>query len=153
MKALLTFKKYRPNNQRLEPNEDIYLELELRPRSDPNEYEKKKTGLKPASAKDPDSGNRIVGLFVPVDSQTVLEDIIKDYQEFEPGGASQNLSGLDEKKKNPPRKSFVEAIEDIRQARLETFWLDDLEALPQAPMTSFGGRFGAKIQPKRNLTI
>ena len=42
MKALLTFKKYRPNDQRLEPNEDIYLELELRPRSDPNEYEKKK---------------------------------------------------------------------------------------------------------------
>ena len=33
-------------------------------------------------------------------------------------------------KGRPPRKDFVEAIESIRQARLETFWTDDPSRLP-----------------------
>ncbi|WP_201722337.1 hypothetical protein, partial [Sulfitobacter sp. HI0040] len=53
----------------------------------------------------------------------MLESILTDYQTGE----------LTEKGQNPPNKPFVEPIEAIRKARLETFWTDDLEALPQNP--------------------
>ena len=46
-------------------------------------------------------------------------DILREYQEGE-------LT----RKRKPRRKGFVEAIESIRQAHLETFWTDDVSRLP-----------------------
>lgn len=119
--AVSSFEQERPKLEGLEPSPGTYLEVELRPNSNPDALEKKKAELKPTSAKLDSANNKIVGLFVPADAQPVLEKIIEDYQNGD----------LTPKANNPPNKPFVEPIEAIRQARLETFWTDDLEALPQ----------------------
>ena len=121
--AVSSFERSRPSDERVTAARGVYLELELRPETNPDAYEKKTSGLKPASAKLDVSENRIIGLFVPDDAKNVFEDILKNYQDFEPN----------EETKNPPLKSFVEPIEAIRTARLETFWTDELDALPQEP--------------------
>ncbi|AUQ52341.1 hypothetical protein PhaeoP83_04123 (plasmid) [Phaeobacter inhibens] len=95
----------------------------MRPNSNPDSLEKKRNHLKPASAKLDASENRIVGLFVPADAQPILDSILQEYQ----------TGDLTEKGQNPPNKPFVEPIEAIRKARLETFWTDDLKALPKKP--------------------
>ena len=117
------FEQDRPRDERVSPAAGVYLEVELRPNASPDSLERKKSHLKPASAKLGAADTRIVGLFVPEDAKPVLESILADYQSGE----------LTEKGQNPPYKSFVEPIEAIRKARLETFWTDDLEALPQDP--------------------
>ena len=73
----------------------------------------------PGAARREESDIRIVGLYVPDEAREVFLDILREYQEGEltPKG-------------NPRRKGFVEAIESIRQARLETFWTDDVSRLP-----------------------
>lgn len=121
--AVAGFEQDRPRDERLTPEPGVYLEVELRPNSNPDSLEKKRSHLKPASAKLDVVENRIVGLFVPADAQSVLGHILEDYQ----------TGDLTEKGKNPPNKPFVEPIEAIRKARLETFWTDDLNALPQNP--------------------
>ncbi|SDK84467.1 Subtilase family protein [Aliiruegeria lutimaris] len=121
--AITDFEQDRPRDDRVAPEPGVYLEVELRPNSNPDSLEKKRSHLKPASAKLDASENRIVGLFVPAEAQLKLESILADYQTGE----------LTEKGKNPPYKPFVEPIEAIRKARLETFWTDDLDALPQNP--------------------
>ena len=71
------------------------------------------------AAKCEETDIRIVGLFAPDEAREVFLDILREYQEGEltPKG-------------RPRRKGFVEAIESIRQARLETFWTDDVSRLP-----------------------
>lgn len=123
--AVRSFEQSRPKDARVTPTAGVYLELELQPTTNPDTYEKKNYGLKPALAK-PDVSkkpNRIVGLFVPDNAKRAFDDILNNYQNFEPT----------EKKKNPPLKPFVESIEAIRTARLETFWTDAPDALPQDP--------------------
>ena len=117
------FEQDRPRDERVSPAAGVYLEVELRPNASPDSLERKRSNLKPASAKLGAADTRIVGLFVPEDAKPVLESILADYQSGE----------LTKKGQNPPYKSFVEPIEAIRKARLETFWTDDLEALPQDP--------------------
>jgi len=123
LSAVSDFEQERPRDERVTSEPGVYLEIELRPNSNPDSLEKKRSHLKPASAKLDASENRIVGLFVPEEAKDVLESILTDYQTGE----------LTEKGQNPPNKPFVEPIEAIRKARLETFWTDDLEALPQNP--------------------
>jgi hypothetical protein len=53
------------------------------------------------------------------EARPVLEEILRDY-----------TSGPLTRAGEPPRKGFVDPIETFRQARLETFWTDDLAALP-----------------------
>ena len=52
--------------------------------------------------------------YVPDESREVFAEILREYQEGEltPGG-------------KPQRRAFVDPIESIRAARLETFWTDD----------------------------
>lgn len=121
--AATEFEHDRPRDDRVSPDAGVYLEVELRPNANPDGLERKRSHLKPASAKLGASDNRVVGLFVPEDARLVLESILTDYQSGD----------LTEKGQNPPYKTFVEPIEAIRKARLETFWTDDLEALPQDP--------------------
>jgi hypothetical protein len=121
--AATEFEQDRPRDDRVSPDAGIYLEVELRPNANSDGLERKRSHLKPASAKLGASDNRVVGLFVPEEARVVLESILTDYQSGD----------LTERGKNPPYKTFVEPIEAIRKARLETFWTDDLEALPQDP--------------------
>lgn len=119
--AVTEFEQSRPADERISPTPGVYLEVELRRNTDPAKYERKNDGVTPASAKIDASERRIVGLFVPENAKVVLDDILKEYQNFEPS----------EEKKRPPRQSLVDPIEAIRTARLETFWTDELDALPQ----------------------
>ena len=62
-------------------------------------------------------------IYVPDSARVALRQILEDY-----------TSGpLTERAQNPPNKSRVGRIEAFRRARLETFWTDQPEALPQNP--------------------
>lgn len=90
------FEQDRPRDERVDPEAGIYLEVELRPNSNPDSLERKRSHLKPTSAKLAASDNRIVGLFVPESAQPVLESILADYQ----------LDNRTEKGQHPPYKTF-----------------------------------------------
>ena len=113
----------RPVDGRLDAPEGVYLELELRRKSNAGELEKKKAGIKPGAVQLEDNQSVTVALYVPDDARPVLKQILEDY-----------ASGpLTPEGQQPPKKDFVEPIEAIRQARLETFWTDDIHALPATP--------------------
>ena len=65
--------------------------------------------------------SRIIALYVPDDARVVLEQILDDYAHGELTGSGK-----------PQKNNIVAPIEAIRQARLETFWTDDPDALPQS---------------------
>ena len=73
----------------------------------------------PGAARLDANERRIVGLYVPDEAREVFAAILHEYQE-----------GDRTPKGRPKRQNFVEAIESIREARLETFWTDDPEKLP-----------------------
>lgn len=124
--AFQAFEEERPQDPRVEPVRGAFLEVELRRGSVADKLERKSDGVAPLSVKLDIAESRIVGLFVPDDARPVLEQILLDYQ----------TGKLTEKAQNPPNKSFVEPIEEIRQARLETFWTDDPAYLPTDPAQS-----------------
>lgn len=116
----------RPTDNRLLPATGVYLEIELRPGDKADELEKKQAGMRPGAVRIEDDLSTTVALFVPDGARPVLEQILNDY-----------TSGpLTAKKQEPQRKAFVEPIESIRQARLETLWTDDLDELPSEPQQS-----------------
>src|SRR6056297_2386226 len=49
--AATEFKQDRPQDERVSPDAGVYLEVELRANANPDELEKKRSHLKPASAK------------------------------------------------------------------------------------------------------
>jgi len=114
----------RPLDERIEvPPVGTYLEIELKRNADPDALEKKRAGIKPGAVQL--AGNELtkVALYVPDDARPVLEQILQDY-----------MNGpLTPRAQDPRHKSFVEPIEAIRQARLETFWTDDTAAPPVGP--------------------
>jgi hypothetical protein len=81
----------------------------------------KKQGIRPGATKDRDN-LRTVALYVPDNAREAIQQILDDY-----------LSGPLSPKGNPPNASRVEKIEEIRRARLEVFWTDDPNALPDNP--------------------
>ena len=117
--AYKAFDEARRTDDRLDPPEGAYLEVELKRGSRTETIERKRDGIVPGAARLDEDEIRIVGLYVPDESRDVLDNIIREYQEGEltPKG-------------RPKRKGFVEPIESIRQARLETFWTDDPSNLP-----------------------
>ena len=119
--AYRAFDAARRTDQRLDPPEGTFLEVELRRGARVEAVERKKDGIRPGAAKIRRNENRTVGLYVPDESRQVFQDILRDYQEGEltPKG-------------DPKRKNSVEPIESIRRARLETFWTDDISHLPKA---------------------
>jgi len=113
----------RPTDDRLpEPPQGVYLEVELKRSAKPDNLEKKKPGIKPGAVQLEEDEKTTVALYVPDDARPVLERILEEYR-----------AGELTEKGEPPGKSFVEPIEAIRQARLETFWSDDPAALPADP--------------------
>ena len=117
--AYRAFDAARREDERIGPPEGAFLEVELKRGTRIETVERKKDGIMPGAARREESDIRIVGLYVPDEAREVFLDILREYQEGEltPKG-------------NPRRKGFVEAIESIRQARLETFWTDDVSRLP-----------------------
>ena len=117
--AYRAFDAERREDSRIGPPEGVFLELELKRGVGVEVVERKKDRFRPGAARLDVGDRRIVGLYVPDESREVFETILHEYQEGE----------LSEKGR-PPRQKFVEAIESIRQARLETFWTDDPKRLP-----------------------
>ena len=92
----------------------------------PDDLEKRKVKIRPAAVKPEENGSSTVALYVPDEARPILREILRDYTE----------GSLTEKAQNPKNKNFVEPIEAIRQARLETFWTDHHVALPEDPQVS-----------------
>ena len=117
--AYRAFDAARREDERIGPPVGAFLEVELKRGTRIETVERKRDGIMPGAARREESDIRIVGLYVPDETREVFLDILREYQEGEltPKG-------------NPRRKGFVEAIESIRQARLETFWTDDVSRLP-----------------------
>ena len=113
------FDAARREDPRLDPPQGTFLEVELKRGSRVEVVERKKAGIQPGAVKLESNENRIVGLYVADESREIFEDILREYQQGEltPRG-------------KPQRKDFVEPIESIRAARLETFWTDDPSRLP-----------------------
>jgi len=110
----------RPDDDRLDPSEGVYLEVELARGSKSDELERKKPGIKPGAVQLEENDAVTVALYVPDGARPILEQIIQDY----------TTGPLTEVGHKPPKKDFVEPIQAFRQACLETFWTDDLAALP-----------------------
>ena len=113
------FDAARREDPRLDPPQGAFLEVELKRGSRVEVVERKTSGIQPGAARLESNENRIVGLYVADESREIFADILREYQQGEltPGG-------------KPQRKDFVEPIESIRAARLETFWTDDPSRLP-----------------------
>lgn len=112
----------RSQDDRLEASSGVYLEVALRP-GDKAKLERKSDGIRPGATHLERNNATTIALFVPDEARPVLEGILRDY-----------ASGpLTEKRQEPQRRDVVEPIEAIRQARLETLWTDDLQALPAGP--------------------
>jgi len=117
--AYRAFDAARHEDERIGPSVGAFLEVELKRGARIETVERRKNGIVPGAARCEETNIRIVGLYVPDETREVFLDILREYHEGEltPKG-------------NPRRKGFVEAIESIRQARLETFWTDDVSRLP-----------------------
>ena len=113
------FDAARREDPRLDPPQGAFLEVELKRGSRVEVVERKRIDIQPGAARLESNENRIVGLYVADESREIFADILREYQQGEltPGG-------------KPQRKDFVEPIESIRAARLETFWTDDPSRLP-----------------------
>lgn len=122
--AFLTRDATAPVDPRIDPPTGIYLEVEVRRGEKPEGVlERKRDGVKVGATKQSPDQNTLVALFLPNDARPVLERILEDYRTGPLVGAKQS----------PPNKDRVEPIEAIRLARLETFWTDDVDALPDDP--------------------
>jgi len=113
----------RPADDRLPPPEGTYLEVELYRGTKPDVLERKRDGIRPGAAKANEANERTVALYVPDHARAALQQILEDY----------TSGALTERAQNPPNMSTVGPIEAFRSARLETFWTDRPEALPQNP--------------------
>lgn len=107
-------------DERLDPTSGVYLEVELRPGSKIDDVlERTREGVIPGATRLQGNDATKIALFVPDAARPVLEQVLRDYR-----------SGPLTEGGKPPKKDRVEPIEAIRQARLETFWTDDLDKLP-----------------------
>lgn len=100
----------------------VYLEVELAPSVGPTTLEKKREGTRQGAVTISANGARRIALFVPDDTRDVFDAVFRDYAFTEIA-----------EHESAPKKSRVEPIEHIRNARLQTFWRDDLTALPEDP--------------------
>lgn len=121
--AFIAADAVRPQDERLEPPQGIFLEVDLRRSSNPETtLERKSDKIRPGAVSTTENQEVRVALFVPDDARPVLQSILDEY-----------LNGDLNKRGEPPKKDKIEPIEAIRRARLETFWTDEPSALPQQP--------------------
>ncbi|MCR9243259.1 MAG: S8 family peptidase [Rhodobiaceae bacterium] len=110
----------KPLDDRLPTPEGTFIEVDLFRGSSTDKLERKKDGIRPAAVKATDNNERTVALYVPDHAREALKAILEDY-------TSGPLTAIAE---NPPNNGVVSAIDGFRQARLETFWTDHPDALP-----------------------
>jgi Subtilase family len=111
--ALAAADALRPTDARLEPASSSVIEVELRKGTAPDALDSKK-GIRAGAAREDAARRTTIALRVPDSARPVLEQIINDY-----------LTGpLTKKGQNPPNKTKIEAIENIRAARIATLWTD-----------------------------
>lgn len=121
--AFLSSEAERPSDPRLEPVPGIFVEVELRPGTNPEStLDRKRDGIRTGAVQRTENNDVKVAMFIPDDARPVLEQILEEYR-----------SGRLNDKNEPPKKDKVEPIESIRRIRLETFWTDDIGALPPNP--------------------
>lgn len=126
-KLRASFQEERDEREEIELPEGVealdgaYYEIELQRGAKAEKLERKRENITTGATKsDPESERISTVVFIPDEAVPVLEQILQDYAtgDLTPAG-------------HPPRKSYVEPIEDIRRARLASFWTDDPAALPQ----------------------
>ncbi|MEO0460755.1 MAG: S8 family peptidase [Myxococcota bacterium] len=121
--ALREFNAQRPHDPGLPETEGAFIEVELGGGAKVEVLEKRTKGLLPGAVnKDTTTEHLFVGLFVSGEGQKTLDGYLREYQE-----------GPLTEKGNVPKKSFAEPIEDFRSARLETYWTDVPDTLPENP--------------------
>lgn len=99
-----------------------YYEITLRPGSTPTKVERRSLKMRLGCVRLEGDNDAIkVIVFIPHDRIAAVEQIFEDY-------ASGELKG---KAQKPPKEDFAAPIDQIRLARLDDFWTDDPEALPQ----------------------
>jgi len=103
-----------------------YYEVRLRPGSKPELLEKKRQHISLGASKIDDETDSVTAvIFIPHDRIQVVEHIFEDYAE-----------GDLTPKGKPKRQGFVDPINTIRRARLQSFWTDDIVGLPDIPQQS-----------------
>lgn len=110
----------RSDDPRLPDPVGSYLEVELHRSASVDNLERKTDKIRPGAVKLRDNGNKNVALFVPDAARAAFREILSEYTDgpLTDGG-------------NPKRQTVVEAIENFRQAKLETFWTDESRPLPE----------------------
>ncbi|WP_226886333.1 S8 family peptidase [Nisaea nitritireducens] len=125
----------RPLDDRVPEVDGSYIEVQLVPEKDPGSLERgprvptdgsPDQKIRPGATHLESNGGKSVALFVPDSQRAVLEEILSEY-----------TTGDLTEKGNPPNNAYVSGIESIRQARLETFWTDDIARLPSSPNLAF----------------
>lgn len=112
----------RPRDDRLDPSEGSFVEVDLRSGTNADILDQKRDGIRSGATKVGQRNERTVAVFIPDEARPVFEKILSDY-----------LTGELTAVGNPPNKTKVEAIEAFRAIRLESFWTDDPRALPPNP--------------------
>lgn len=120
--AFIDAETERPLDTRIEAPSGVFLEIELKKGTNPEKVlDRKLDDIRTGASKKIDEDKTRVVLFVPDESRGVIESILNDY-----------TNGPLTAKNKPQQQSRVEPIETVRRARLETFWTDELSALPQS---------------------
>ncbi|ATE66869.1 S8 family peptidase [Rhizorhabdus dicambivorans] len=106
----------------LEPAAGVFIEVELNRAANATNLERQREGTRQAAEIVDENGVRRIALFVPDDMRDAFAQVFEDY-----------TNGELSEKGSPPKKTRVEPIEHIRAARLQSFWRDVPEALPEDP--------------------
>ncbi|MFN7882543.1 MAG: peptidase S8 family protein, partial [bacterium] len=106
----------------LETAGGVFIEVELNPAAGATNLERRREGTRQAAEIVDENGVRRIALFVPDDMRDAFSQVFEDY-----------TNGELSEKGSSPKKTRVEPIEHIRAARLQSFWRDAPEALPEDP--------------------
>lgn len=106
----------------LEPAGGVFIEVELNRGTGATNLERQREGTRQAAEIVDENGVRRIALFVPDDMRDAFSQVFEDY-----------TNGELSEKGSPPKKTRVEPIEHIRAARLQSFWRDAPDALPENP--------------------
>lgn len=112
--ALAAAAQFRPTDERLTPATSSIIEVDLRRGTPADALDLKNDDVRTGAAKESGAGIKTIALYVPDHARPAFEKIIADYLE----------GPLTKKGKSPPNKGKVEAIENIRAARIATLWTD-----------------------------
>lgn len=122
VEAIRAFGRERPLDDRI-ANEGTFVEFELRPGTDGQDFGRKNPRIVPAIIRTNENGqgqeiSRTVTLYVEQGAEHVLDQIIEQYQE-----------GPETQSGNPPQAKYGK-VDQIRSARFSTFFNDDPARLP-----------------------